>query len=311
VESREVAILKIPAGVNKPYCYCDPGTKALTFFKKTAGGIAELTPAQVGEMYRTAIIEQSERILRASGLRSPSHQVPDPRLVKHKNFVIPRLEDVVEFGHVGIYCLPHGNVDVPVKELDSFVANHRFDFSEVMRYYPQIEPLQDGISVGYFPRAIRKDVKSTARITVYRDGLAAYDAQVDMGMEKDNVLNPYWLSYEIQRQLQLVKALLEPYGTERVNAIVEFNHIEQFVMAFSYLGGRGSSPYGGSHEPIVRDILLSDIPDFRGAERNAVCAVVRDIMDEACRIFGLSKIVSGVWDERGSLAYVKGLENQR
>jgi hypothetical protein len=313
VDNRKVAILKIPRGVNRPYCYCDPGTGALTFFKKTAGGIVELTPTQVGDMYRAVIIEQSERILRASGLRPPSQQVPNRRLVKHKNFVIPRLEDIVEFGHVGIYCLPHDNVNIPVKELEDFIANHRFHFSEVMRYYLQTDALQDGISVGYFPRAIRQAVKSTARITVYRDGLAAYDAQVDMHMDKDNVLNPYWLCYEIQRQLQLVKALLEPHGAERVTAIVEFKHIENFVMAFSHgpLGGRGSSPYSGSHEPIVREILLAEIPHFDGADRNVVCAAARDIIDEACRVFGLSKTVSGVWDQRGSLAYVKALENQR
>src|SRR2546428_11809117 len=37
VDGKTMFILKVPAGVNTPYSYCDPATKALTFFKKSAG----------------------------------------------------------------------------------------------------------------------------------------------------------------------------------------------------------------------------------------------------------------------------------
>src|SRR5258706_8570273 len=98
----------------------------------------ELRPDDVRELYRSAIIEQSERILRASALQSgqspPSS--PDATVTKHKAFVIPKLENVADFGHVGIYCLPYDSVTISVADLEKFVADHRFRFSEVMRFFP-------------------------------------------------------------------------------------------------------------------------------------------------------------------------------
>jgi hypothetical protein len=39
--------------------------------------------------------------------------------------------------------------------------------------------------------------------------------------------------------------------------------------------------------------------------------LVKDMMDEICRIFGFSKTPPGAWDEKGYLSFVKGLESQR
>jgi hypothetical protein len=206
-------------------------------------------------------------------------------------------------------------MEISLEELRKFVTDHQSDFSEVMRHLSQIEPLQDGISVGYFPRAVRQNVRSTARITLYRDGLTAYDAQADTYMDRDNELNPYWMSYEILRQLQLSKALLEPHGAEALTTTIELNHIEAFEMIYSAPGygpsARWSSPYGGRHEAIVRNIPLDEIPAYNGPSRNSAPPILEGIMDEVSRIFGLSRTPPGVWDTQRKLAYVSGLETQR
>ena len=317
VQGRKIAIIKVPAGVNKPYCYYDPSTKSISHFKKTAGGIAELTPDEVREFYRTSMIEQASNILRAlelqEGAEGTRGEMQEQRLKTHQSMTKPKLENVKDYGFLGIYCIPIQPVDLTTDRLNNFMMEHKFEFSEVMRYSRSVEQFQSGISVGYFPRSIRQDVKSTVRITLYKDGLIAFDGQADHLMDKDRNLNPYWLAYEIQRHLQLSRAALDDFNLESLRVIVELDNVEDFSMNLhvGYLDGGYTAQYTGAHHPIEKDVNLSDIHEYDGEKRNIVMSVVKEITDEVCRIFGFSKTLHGVWDEQGKLGYVKNLENQR
>ena len=314
---RKVAVLKVPAGANKPYCYLDPQTKALTYFKKTAGGIAELAPDQVNSFYRAQIIEQADAILRASKaqgvVRADKTSTLMDRVKKHWDTMRGKLENLKDYGFLGIYCEPRTPLQISVEDLKQFLELNRSRFSEVMRYFPGVEVFQSGVSVGYFPRAIRKDIKSTARISLYRDGLIAFDSQADHLMDKDRNLNPLWLSYEIQRHLQLAKALLGDSEVQTIRVLFVLENIEAFSMRF-YSRFPFSDPvskYSGTHEPISKEVELSEIHDFDGKKRNIAMDVVKEMIDEVSRIFGFSKALPGLWDDSGKLKYVKGLENVR
>ena len=217
VGGKTIAIFKIPPGVNKPYCYYEPPSNAIVCLKKTPGGIAELSPGEVREFHRTHIIDQSRRILRSAEsqeLIPPlgiSAVQPD-RLKKHQEFIQPKLESVTDFGVVRFYTWTVGPVSIPVGRLREFIEQHRFQFSETLRHSTNIETFQNGASVGYFPRGIRQDIKSTIRTTLYSEGLVAFDAQADTFMEGNHSLHTGWLSYELQRHLQLAKALLKEHG---------------------------------------------------------------------------------------------------
>jgi len=316
VHGRKVVIFKIPPGLNKPYCYYDPSTKSLSLFKKTAGGIAELGPDDVREFFRTQIIEQANRILRAfelqEGTRHSTLPIDEDRLKAHQKVIKEKLENCTDFGFLGVYSLPKQRIEIPVQHLIDFLAAHRNDFSEELRYYRNDEPLQDGTSVGFFPRAIRSDIKSSWRLTLYKDGLVALDSQADSLMDKNKVLHPYWLSYELQRHLQLSKALLEDFGVEIIHLVIEFDNIEDFSLSFETNPLLGQSSYSGGHHPIERLVRLSEVHPYNSPERNIAIPVVKEIMDETCRIFGFSKTPPGVWDLKGRLAYVPpGLERQR
>jgi hypothetical protein len=318
VQGRTVAVVKVPAGANKPYCYYDPGSKVICYFKKTAGTIVELTPDEVREFHRTHIIEQANKILRASelreGTRATGSDIGQRQLEAHQRMIKAKLENAEEFGFLGIYSLPAQPVDIPAQQLINFLTEHRYDFSAEMRYYPQVEPLQRGVSVGYFPRSIRPDIKSTWRTTLYQDGLIALDSQADSHMDKDKTLQPFWLAYELQRHLQLSRALLEGSGVDSIHVTVELDNIEDFSMIYRSDSsfGAATSPYSGSHQPIERDVNLSEVYAYDSANRNIVLPSVKDIMDEISRIFGFSKTVPGVWDTEGRLGYVpQGLEHQR
>jgi len=78
VIGKKLAVLKVPSGANKPYCYLDPKTKSLTYFKKTSGGIEELMPDQVSAFYRAQMIKQANDILRASKISAAIHEEEAP-----------------------------------------------------------------------------------------------------------------------------------------------------------------------------------------------------------------------------------------
>jgi Schlafen, AlbA_2 len=315
IDGRSVAILKTPSGINQPYCYYDPSEKTVTYFKKTPGGIIDLKPDEIRELYRTNIIEQSRRILRAEELRGEVRDHAANRgptqWEKHEKLITPKLEDPTGFGLVGIYSHPTTSVDIPVHDLQKFIEQNRFRFAEEIKHLGNVDVFQTGVSVGYFPRAIRREIKSTYRLSLYESGLVAVDAQADIFMDKDRYIHAGWLTYELQRHLQLAKALLESYASKIVNT-VNFRNIEDWSLGFpSQLNTLLFSKYAGQNEPIQREINLSDIYDAFGPKRNIVMPPVQDLMEEISRIFGLSKVPAGLWDNSGYLLYVKGLENTR
>jgi Schlafen, AlbA_2 len=315
VMGRKVAILKIPAGVNKPYSYCDLGGRSLAYFKKTAGGIVELSPDEVKEFYRTQIIEQAYTMLRAT----ESHRLSLSRAdgsgskvaSKRANEISSKLEDPKNYGLVEIYCAPVGDVELSVSDLEKFVRLHQLHFSESMRYFREVEVRQDGVSVGYFPSAIRKDAKSTVRISLFRDGTTSFDALADTFLRGDRELHSGWLSYELQRHLQLSKALLSG-RVAQIYLTLNLRHIETFRLGIMADRLRMQyATYTGSHEPIMRRVTVADIYDYDGSNRNVAMPVVQDIMKEVGTIFGLTQAPVNLWDSNGYLTFVKGVEGQR
>jgi hypothetical protein len=315
VEGRTIVIVRVPAEANKPYCYYDPVSGGVSYFTRMSNGIGELPPDRIRAFYVASLIEQV--LDRASVLRqdfgmSRRDASTERRLEKHRMLIKPKLENIRDFGFLGIYCLPTEPVDILPNYLTRFLIDHRNDFSEMMRYYPSVETLQNGASVGFFPRLVRQDVKSTCRITVYQDGLTTFDSLADPLVERDKNLNPYWLAYEIQRHLQLSRALLERFTASPVQLTIELGNIENFVMDLSGRSFFSKLPYSGAHQPVRREVSLADVHTYDGDQRNTVMPVVRDVMDEICRIFGAEKTPAGVWDQSGRLTYVApGLESQR
>jgi hypothetical protein len=321
VAGRKVAVLKVPSGIDKPYCRYDPGSHGVWYFKREGDRLFALTPAEIREAYIAALVEQASWLLRSGELTRRATEIQAAtrrqRLEAHRSWVKTKLEDPQEFGFVGVYTLPAQPVDIPWRSLREFLTQNRTGFSSELRRSGEPEVLQNGVSVGYFPKAIRQDIKSTYRTTLYVDGLVALDSQADHIMDRGHrmgggkVLHPYWLSYELQRHLQLSRAVLEPWDVDRAEVIVELENIEDFSLAFQ---GSSSyvvkSPYSGSHGPIEREIRLSDIYPHDGEKRNIAIPVVKDIMGEVCRILSEAQ-PPALWDEKGYLTYVKGSESSR
>ena len=320
VEGRKVAILKVPPGDNKPYCYYDPRTHAVWYFTRSGNRVAELAPDQIRELYRTSFAKQVDRFLRdtqANGdVRASRMEVWRNRVKAHQRWAKSKLEDPQNFGFVGMYTLPTRPVEIPWQYLSEFLTRHRRDFSSELKRAGEPEPYQKFVSVGFFPRAIREDIKSTYRVTLFTNGLVALDSQVDHFMDRASrglgkMLHPFWFSYELQRYLQLSRAALESWNIDLVDLVVKFENIQDFSMGFQGDSpGVVAIPYSGPSSPIERELSLSEIYAYDGDKRNIAIPIVKDIMAEVCRIFGIAH-PPALWDENGYLHYVKGLEGIR
>jgi len=248
----------------------------------------------------------------------PNEKATDEELAqspgRHHEKIIEKLEDTSEGALVEIGCFPRQSVELPVPTLEEFLHRNRLQFSEAMGHFQSIDVFQNGVSVGYFPRGRRPDAKSTERFTLYNNGVAVFDALADTFLGVDRGLHAGWLSYELQRQLQLSKHLLRNTSgaLQQISISVNFQNVDPYPLMFPSEEGQWleHSDYAGSHEPIRRAVKLSEIHDHDSDKRNIAMAVVVDIMDEIFRIFGLPK-ARGLWDDTGKLTYVKGLENQR
>jgi hypothetical protein len=276
-----------------------------------------LTPQEISEFHRTQIIAQSQLILQATETQfSAPTANPSPKpdsVASHASNILAKLEDPKDFGLVRIYCRPVEKIEIPVAQLTRFLNEHRSHFSETMRYFPKVEVFQNGVSVGYFPSAVRQDVKSTMRISLFNDGFTALDSLADTFLDGDRELHSGWLCYELQRQLQLSKAVLSGSRATRIRVDLDLEHMEAFRLALivNRVWAQHAS-YTGAHQPITREVPLDEIHDYDDTgKRNLAMPVVRNIMEELGRIFGLSQVPPNLWDADGYLTYVKGLENQR
>jgi hypothetical protein len=237
----------------------------------------------------------------------------DDRISKHQKIAKAKLEDIDNLGFLGMYTLPGTAVDIPVSALQDFLQSHRNSFSEFLRYFDAIEAFQDGLFVSCRPRALGA-IKSTAGLTLYREGFVALDSQMDTVMDRPKQLHSGWLTYETQRHLQLTKALLAGQGVADVRFVLELGLSKDFQLMFGteFVGSSfHTAQYTGDHHPIKRTVVLADIHDYDGPKRNIVMPAVQDIMDEVGRIFGLSQAPARLWDSDGYMTFVKGLENQR
>jgi hypothetical protein len=322
VAGKEIAVIKIPEGVNKPYCFSDPNNEGVFWISvKTSGGVArKLTPSQIWEFHRSEIILQSERIVASQKInqqkitevknKEPNKQAD--RISSHQEATKTKLEDIENYGYIAVYCYPDEPFNISLDAIKQFVDKGRFSFSESMRYAQGLEYIQNGVSLGYYPKTIKDDIKSTARTTVYTDGFIALDTQANDLMDGKGTIMATWLTYEIQRHLQLAKAILEKQKIKEMNVYVDFQHVDDYSMTFTdrFLRERIGSKYQG-HKQILRKVSLDKINSYDGKERNIVFKAVISIMDEVSNIFGLSKTPEICWDEKGYLYYVKGLESQR
>ncbi|MCH8010614.1 MAG: TIR domain-containing protein [Candidatus Marinimicrobia bacterium] len=135
-------------------------------------------------------------------------------------------------------------------------------------------------------------------VTCYYDGHV-----VTEGYFEENVLNPNFFIYAIQRHLQLSKEILEQYVSE-INFLIRFNNLNNIKWQI-YRGNHFSKSldYCGYHKEIIIPIQMNEI---HGRDKwNKKMAVAELALIRIARIFGLDHLPQSYWDNEELLVYAK------
>jgi len=312
VDDKRLLIIKVPAGVNKPYAYFEPSTKAYTYYKRSTSRLDCLRIEEIESFYFETIIKKAHILSSIAELsdkrNSESGDSMGNKISCHQEFILNRLENVKDFGYWCFYCYPDTVIKIDDKRFDETFLNYSKRYSETLLFSDSAETFQSGYLRGYYPKSIKDDIKGTEYVTCYSDGFIALDAQVDFLFDNDNLLNLNALTYFIQRHFQLCKEIFEGY-CEEIKYWLDFKYIESFsipVWSGSYI--RKKFDYQGANQPIEGTIKLSNIS---GRDQwNIIFPEVKEIIKEISRIFGSKDIPDDYWDENGELNYSKGVNSR-
>ena len=189
---------RVPDEANKPYCYYDPGSGGVWYFRRTPSGTAELAPDQIRDLFMTSLFKQVTR-LRAGELAGNDSDDKAKerrrRIGAHQKLIKPKLDNIKDFGFLGVYSIPERPVEIPYESLLETLQKYRLafpsPFPEEITYAPDPDYFQDCVSFGYFPRSVSPDIKSTFRITLCTDGFVALDSEANSIREGGKPLIPF------------------------------------------------------------------------------------------------------------------------
>jgi hypothetical protein len=135
---------------------------------------------------------------------------------------------------------------------------------------------------------------------VYRNGLVVQDSQLDPLFKGDKRTNLWWISYQIQRTLQICYDVLHDLESE-IYLYVKIENLTGFFIEISDYGEQ-QYMYTGVSEPIVRRMRLAEI--YHDTENwNRTIPIIKDVILEICKMFGLSSVPNRPWDENDQLRY--------
>jgi len=303
IASKKILVVKIPPGKRKPYAYYDPSAKSYIYIRKSTGRIDFLKLEEIESLYYENLVESANK-LQSLNSHSPkeSRNAIKDRIKSHQEYIIPKLENIKDYGYWYLYCYPNKTVSIEEKHLKVTFLDISKKYCEALNLSPNTETIQEGYSRGYFPDMIREDIKSTCRTTCYNNGFIALDSQVDITLENNNLINLHSFTYYIQRHLQLCKEILESYCDE-VHYWLNFEYINSFSVPIGGSFVREKYSYQGYHKPIKGIVKIANIPgrDLWNKASPTVIEIVRKI----ARIFGLRDLPTGILDSEGIINYSK------
>lgn len=302
VFDKTILVIKIPEGANKPYRYYSSTEKSQIFFIRRAARIDRLNYQETNDFYHEIILARHglSRFEKEKNELENIRSKESSMIIEHKNWVIEQIEDTMFHGRVSIYGMP---IDIQeglkIDKVKNLLEGEK-RFSEAFYHAESATIFQNGITKGYFPRAIKPDIKSSCRWTIYRSGFCAFDSQLDHLFNENKVLNPNWFSYELQRTLQLFQHVLQDNVSE-INITIEFGNLIGWNLE-TYNHRVTRHPFTGISKPINKEIKLKNI--HTGDDNWSVfMPIIKEIMDEIATMFGLDRMIIPSWDDKGVFKY--------
>src|ERR1051326_308680 len=303
VTGKDIVVIKVPPGTNKPYCYYDSTPTAQIFFRRSTAQVHTLTPEETSAFYRECLLENARMFVCGAAGQAVVPTLAEElksRIAAHETFVQDKLENTKEFGYLKTYCIPLNQGLILSEDTMADFVQQRKRYSETLLHSRRTETYQDRYSRGYFADGIDPNIKSSDRVTVYRNGLVVQDSQLDPLFKGDKRTNLWWISYQIQRTLQICYDVLHDLESE-IYLYVKIENLTGFFIEISDYGEQ-QYMYTGVSEPIVRRMRLAEI--YHDTENwNRTIPIIKDVILEICKMFGLSSVPNRPWDENDQLRY--------
>lgn len=277
----------------------------LTADGRTVSEIADIIVRKIGASADPEMssppVEQLSRI--HSRAVEPQVVLDDDRLHRHSSQSAALFPSKGDMAFFALSSLAPATTAISREHLDQTFLQRDKTYSESLLYSapPETHPL--GFTRAYRPHA---DFGTTAEqaTTCYFDGLIVSEGDLAEG-EKEGNLNPLWLTYEHQRHLQLSKEVLEGAATG-FDLILHMENLSK-IRWETYRGNQIDrlAPYVGYHQDIIHPVTLTEI---NGRDRwNVTNEVVKVLVSEVARCFGLDELTNRYWDKDGYLEYSKGV----
>lgn len=230
----------------------------------------------------------------------------DLRVVRHMGLSSLMFGDISKWGFFRMISLAASGTEIEQQRLDETFLDTSRVYSEALYFAGPPRIHSKGYTREYRQHTGMKRVTEEAT-SCYLDGLVVTEGDLSQG-DGDNSLNPTWLTYKIQRHLQLSAEVLQG-ATNSISFLLQFENMENMKWEV-YRRRRVLElrPYAGYHSDINRVIDLSEI---HGSDKwNEAMSVVKDMIVDTARMFGFDKLPNSYWDGEDQLVYSKGVPNR-
>ncbi|MEW6033430.1 MAG: TIR domain-containing protein [Chloroflexota bacterium] len=292
-----------------------PGLPAtIGYIKVSDHSVTEIADIVVRKLGAPASAAPAGTTLQNAGDASPpmrlavnAEQVKaDPRFQQHRQFSDGLFHLRQHLPFYTMTSVPNSGTRVTQDQLRSTFLDLTTGYSEESRYAgePTVHP------AGYtrLYRVKLGDRSVALQATTCRfDGLVVTEGDLrSLDFEQGGGLNPYWFTYELQRHLQLSREVLQGSAEEFSFLLALDNLTAVSWEIYERHRVHRKMPYVGYHDDILRQVRLADVHE-RGSSWNTCMEVVKDVMLQLARCFGMDDLPNAYWDRDGILEYAKGV----
>ncbi len=215
------------------------------------------------------------------------------------------IKDPEQFGLITVCVCPSSQNRVSDEEIEKLLQPAQRNVKRMEEiWYGEMQVSQKWYRRLFVPYQLSEERKCTWVITCQRKtGIMFVNSLVDAYMQGKRYLNPFYLSYQIQRLLQMANELYQgQVGSMKLT--VDFRYIETFGYLTLLFGSVESiKPYVAYAGPIEREVKAENI--YGGERADILMPTVQECMTEVAKIFGLMKLPNPLSNPKGEMIFVE------
>jgi hypothetical protein len=300
---------------SKPYLYYHPNNReeGIRSFQRSSGVTYELEAPQLHQFIKQTSESQTNELKENEDLGKLNLTRRDKILKENYDDIIKSFKDPQQFGFYTICVMPAKSLVVTDDEIVNLLnptERRKVKVMEELWYTRGLTLSQKWYRRILVPDVLAEENKCVWAITCYRKtGILIVNSLIDDYLKGKVHLHPFHFSYEIQRTLQMAKALYQT-KTNSLMLTIDFKYIETSGYT-SYIYGSIEKihPYVGFYEPIEKEIKSDNI--YSDSKSDVLIPDVNDCMKEVAKIFGLLELPDSLTDPNGDMFFVQRFKGIR